>query len=366
MRLALRQARRGIGHTSPNPRVGAVLVRDGRVIARGAHLAYGGLHAEAEALARIPAGAARGATLYVTLEPCCHHGKTPPCTQALIQAGLGRVVYASGDPNPLVNGQGLIRLQEAGIRVDGPLLEEPARHLNRGYLKYRRLGRPWVTLKWAQSLDGRIAAAGGDSRWISCPDSLTLAHRLRADNDAVMIGINTARADDPQLTVRLVPGRDPVRVVLDANLNLNPDATLFESGSGRVIVVTRPYPPDDRAQALKARGADLVWAPVDEQGHLDLGVVLDELGRRGILYLLVEGGAQVLASFLRTRLYDEIVLVTAPILVGGDGIACTGPLGVTKVAQAHELEIVRRKLYGRDLALWLEPKQPMASAPAPE
>jgi len=355
MQMALKEAERGFGTTSPNPRVGAVIVSDDRVISRGHHRTFGDLHAEAESLRHLPAGRAAGATLYVNLEPCCHYGKTPPCTSVIIQSGIRRVVYGIRDPNPQVDGKGLRHLSEAGIEVHGPLLKEKAREINRGYLKFRRFGRPWVTLKWAQSLDGRIAASTGDARWISCPESLKLAHRLRAEHDAVLIGINTALTDNPLLTVRHTRGHNPCRVILDSNLRFSPNAAMFEEGSAPILIATRPYPPAEKAKHLGARGAELIWLPACENGTLDLGVLLDELGQRGILYLMVEGGSRVLASFINQSLFDEIILVMAPILIGGDGIPSTGALGINKVTQSVKLEVKRRKRYGQDYALWLRP-----------
>jgi len=356
MQLALREAKRGFGATSPNPRVGAVVVHEGRVISRGYHRAFGTLHAEAQSLKRLPQGRAVGATLYVNLEPCCHQGKTPPCTEAIIQSGIRRVVYGIRDPNPLVNGRGLQALAAAGIEIQGPILEEEAAEINRGYLKFRQTGRPWVTLKWAQSLDGRIAAATGDSRWISGPESLKLAHRLRAENDAVLIGINTALADDPQLTVREVKGRNPRRVILDAHLRLNPEATLFRAAAqAPVFIATQPYPPAEKTKLLEDRGCELIWVPQMKKDELDLGVLLDELGQRGILYLLVEGGSRVLASFIRQNLFDEIVVVTAPVLLGGDGVPATASLGIERISQAVKLSVRKQKLVGQDMASWLRP-----------
>jgi diaminohydroxyphosphoribosylaminopyrimidine deaminase/5-amino-6-(5-phosphoribosylamino)uracil reductase len=356
--MALRQARLGFGATSPNPRVGAILVREGRVISRGYHHGYGAFHAEVDCLSKLPEGAA-DATLYVNLEPCCHHGKTPPCTKAIIQAGIKRVVYGLNDPNPLVNGKGLRQLSDAGIEVIGPVLGNESREINRGYLKYHSTARPWVTLKWAQSLDGRIAAAGGDSHWISCPDSLKLAHALRAEHDAVLVGINTVLTDDPQLTVRHVRGHNPRRVILDASLRLEPSAALFSSNAP-LIVATGLNAPESKIRVLKERGAEIIALHSDNNGRLDLNALLDELGRRGILYLLVEGGSQVLASFIQQELYDEIVAFLAPALIGCDGISSVGPLGISRANDAVKLRTVKQKVYGRDLALWLRPILPLS------
>ena len=358
MKTALREATRGFGATSPNPRVGAVIVKDGHEIIRSYHRAFGALHAEADCLANLPRGAARGATLYVNLEPCCHHGKTPPCTQAIIKAGLRRVVYGVIDPNPLVNGRGLEELKKSGIEVHGPVLEDEARELNRGYFKFIRTNRPWVTLKMAQSLDGRIAAGSGDSRWISSPGSLKFAHRLRAEHDAVLIGVHTALSDDPQLTVRHVRGSNPKRVILDTDLRLNPSAKIFAANPNPVLIATRPYPPTDKAEALQERGAEFIWLPPGRGNQLDLDVLLDELGQRGILYLLVEGGSNVLGSFIRNSLYDEIIVVIAPKIIGGDGVPSVAPLGIEKVDQAVKLTAIKRKVFGPDLAIWLRPESP--------
>jgi diaminohydroxyphosphoribosylaminopyrimidine deaminase/5-amino-6-(5-phosphoribosylamino)uracil reductase len=352
MKIALQRARLGVGLTSPNPRVGAVVVKNGGILATGHHRAFGSYHAEREALAKIPGDMAKNATLYVTLEPCCHRGKTPPCTAAIKEAGIRRVVYGIRDPNPQVNGKGIRELREAGIQVDGPVLEEEACEINRGYFKYRRTGRPWVTIKFAQSIDGRIAASTGDSRWISGEDSLKLAHRLRAESDAVLVGINTALIDNPQLNVRFVRGRNPYRVVFDPNLRTSPNLRLFDIKPQPVYIATRSKPNHQRMTPLVERGAEFIEFSDDQNGDPDIGFLLDKLCRKGILYLLVEGGAQTLSSFIRGNYFDEIVAVTAPILIGGDGVPSVASLGVTKVNQALRLLSVKRKTYGRDLVVW--------------
>ncbi len=355
MKMALCEAMRGFGATSPNPRVGAVVVTEGRVVSRGYHRAYGAAHAEAECLRRLTPVGAAGATLYVNLEPCCHQGKTPPCTEAIIQAGLRCVVYGVRDPNPQVNGQGLRRLAEAGIEIRGPVLEEECREINRGYLRHHQSGRPWITLKWAQSLDGRIATAGGDARWISSEQSLKLAHQLRAEHDAILIGANTAIRDNPLLTVRHTRGLSPRRVILDSHLRIDPEAALFQPGMPPVLIATKPYPPDEKAQRLREKGAELIWLPVDAQDFLDLPLMLEELGKRGILYLLVEGGSKVLASFFRQDLYDEMVVITAPVLLGGDALPSLDALGIKSVNQTKRLLLRKRKCSGPDHVLWLRP-----------
>lgn len=355
MKLVLKQATKGYGATSPNPRVGAVIVKDGKEIVRGFHRSFGDLHAEAACLANLKSGEARGATLYVNLEPCCHQGKTPPCAQAIIDTGISRVVFGMIDPNQAVNGQGLKTLRDAGIEVSGPVLENEAKELNRGYLKIRQTGRPWVTLKFAQSLDGRIAAGTGDSRWISSPPSLKLAHQLRAENDAVLVGINTAVADNPQLTVRFARGLNPQRIVIDPGLRLNPESNIFAADPKPVLIATRPYPPDKKAARLADRGAEFIWLPPQSNDSLDLKILLDDLGKRGILYLLVEGGAGVFGNFINQGLFDEIIAVTAPILIGADGIPSMPLLDVSRVAEAIKLNIHKRKTYSPDQAVWYRP-----------
>ncbi|TKJ41651.1 riboflavin biosynthesis protein RibD [candidate division LCP-89 bacterium B3_LCP] len=353
MQLALRQAGKGIGYTSPNPRVGAVVVKDGQVIARGYHRAYGASHAEIDCLTKLKAGQAKGATLYVNLEPCCHHDKkTPPCVPAIIKAGITRLVYGIIDPNPDVNGQGLKELRKTGIEVSGPVLEEQSKELNRAYIKHRSSGFPWVTLKTAQSLDGRIATNIGDTRWISSQESLKLAHQLRAENDAIIVGIRTALADDPKLNVRFAKGPNPRRVILDGDLRISPNASMFKVNSDPVIIATKPYPPAEKAARLEAQGAEFIWLPPGEAGTLDIKLLLEELSRRGLLYLLVEGGSNVAATIVKRNLFDEMIVVQAPMIIGGDGIPSIASLGVTKLNEARRLHLVKRKTYGSDLVTW--------------
>ncbi len=348
MWMAIREAKRGIGFTSPNPRVGAVIVKDGNVIARGYHRALGAPHAEVDALRRITDEQARGATLYVTLEPCCHHGKTPPCTDAVIASGIKRVVFALQDPNPEVNGKGLELLRRAGVSVAGPILEKEARTLNCGYLKYRRTRRPWVALKWAQSLDGKIAAAGGDARWISCPQSLKFAHQLRTRHDAVLVGIGTVLRDDPELTVRQVRGRNPIRVVLDSDLRIPRDAKLFSSDAP-IWIATRTGTPVDRKSWLMERGVVLLEIPARASGMLDLDALLLELAQRGVLYLLVEGGAQLLTSFVQASLFDEIIAIIAPKLIGEEGISCLQALNIQRIEETIHLQLQQHHILGGDV-----------------
>ena len=346
MRLALREARRGLGRTSPNPAVGAVLVRNGRVVARGHHARAGAPHAEVVAIRR--AGArARGADLYTTLEPCNHWGRTPPCSLAIIEAGVRRVFVGSRDPNPLVIGQGLRRLRRARVRVVPGVLRAECDAVNAEWLRFITAGRPHVTLKAAVTLDGKIAAAGGDSRWVTGPEARARAHRLRDRADAVLVGAGTARADDPRLTARLPEGRgrDPIRVVLDSRLRLPPRLRLFRQRSPAPTLVAhvsgRPRPRPG-VEYLRCRG---------RSGRVDLGDLLARLAARGVVSLLVEGGAEVHASFLRERLADRVVLFVAPAVVGGDGLGWSGALGVRRMAEALRLLEVEVGRAGEDLVV---------------
>lgn len=339
MAEALRLAELGLYSTSPNPRVGCVLVKDGQVVGRGWHVRAGAPHAEVHAL-REAGAAARGATAYVTLEPCSHHGRTPPCADALIAAGVGRVVAAMTDPNPLVAGSGLQRLAAAGIATASGLLESEARELNIGFVARMTRGRPWLRLKAAASLDGKTALNNGSSQWITGPEARQDGHRWRARACAILTGIGTVRDDDPQLNVRGVDtGRQPWKVVVDSRLELRPEARLFDGG--RVLVASAL---DDRAKAapLLDRGAEWVCLP-DANGKVDLQALLQELGRRGINELHGEAGFKLNGSLLGAGLVDELLLYLAPCLVGDNA------QGLFNLPELSSLE-GRRKLDVRSLA----------------
>ncbi len=339
MRRALALAARGRGTTRPNPMVGCVIARGGRILAEGWHRRAGGDHAEVAALRQLGRRAA-GATAYVSLEPCCHTGRTGPCTAALVAAGVRRVVYALRDPNPRVNGRGARALRQAGVAVEGDVLAAEAAELNRGYLAWVTTGRPWVTLKAAVSLDGRIAARGGDSKWITGPAARREAHRLRAAHDAILVGAGTVHADDPALTVREVRGRDPQRVILDGRLRTRPGAAAVPGS----WIATRAK----GGGALERRGATILR--VTGRGpRVDLGALLDELGRREVTSLLVEGGGEVHGQFLRAGLVDEVAIFVAPVLIGGDGIPVLRGEGAATMAQALRLVDVRVKRLGNDV-----------------
>jgi diaminohydroxyphosphoribosylaminopyrimidine deaminase/5-amino-6-(5-phosphoribosylamino)uracil reductase len=343
-RRALRLAARGRYTTAPNPRVGAVLVRDGAVVGEGWHRRAGGPHAEIEALA-VAGEAARGATLYVNLEPCCHHGRTPPCADALLAAGVDRVVLSHRDPDPRVAGRSLARLAAAGVAVEVGLLAAEAAALNLPFLTARLLGRPAVTLKWAMSLDGKIAAATGESRWISGPAARRHALALREEHDAILVGSGTALADDPRLDRRLaLAGAPNLRIVLDRRLRLPPAARLFDV-PGDVLVFTEADDPR-RTQALAARGAQLVRLP-----QVAPATVLAHLAARGVQSLLVEGGSQIHAAFLAAGLWDRLELACAPLLLGGH--QAPGPVAapLASLAAAPRLDHLTTRRAGPDLLL---------------
>ncbi len=351
MQAALALARRGLGRVAPNPAVGCVLVRDGRVLGRGWTRPGGRPHAETEALAR--AGeAARGATAYVSLEPCAHHGKTPPCAEALIAAGIARCVVALEDPDPRVAGGGLEALRQAGIAVELGLLGEPAAEVNAGYLTRLAKGRPRVTLKLATTLDGRIATKSGESRWITGPAARARAHLLRAESDAVMVGGGTALADDPRLDVRL-PGledRAPLRVVLDGRLRLPLTHDLVtRAGAQPTCLITRPSGAPERLAAYREAGLEVVEAPDDAEGNLSLEAALKALGGRGVNDLLVEGGGQVAAGLLRQGLVDRLVWFRAPRVIGGDGLPAVAGFGLERLEAAPGFALVCAVPAGEDM-----------------
>src|SRR5712691_7404687 len=350
MRTALALARRGLGTVWPNPAVGCVLVDRGRVVGRGWTQPGGRPHGETEALRRAGAAAA-GATAYVTLEPCCHWGKTPPCADALIAAGLRRVVVALEDPDPRVAGGGLARLRAAGLTVEAGLGGAEAAEINAGFFQRIRSGRPLVTLKLATSLDGRIATASGESRWITGPTARERAHLLRATHDAILVGTDTVLADDPQLTCRLpgLAGQSPVRVAIDRQLRIPLDARVFaEARQVPTWVVALASADPERQQALRDAGVIIVQAEPDEAGQIDLAVALGLLGERGLTRLLVEGGGRLAASLLRGGLVDRLAWFHAPLLLGGDGIPAVAALGIDALADMPRFERIAIQPVGVD------------------
>ncbi len=351
MKLALQLAARGAGRVSPNPMVGAVVVRAGQVVGRGFHRRAGAPHAEAEALQQ--AGAqARGADLYVTLEPCNHQGRTPPCTQAILQAGVGRVIIATGDPNPGVTGGGAAWLSSRGLPVETGLLAVEARRLNEAWFHWVSTGRPWVIAKAACSLDGRIATAGGESQWLTGEKARLAGHSLRHRVDAILVGVGTVLADDPQLTTRLPRGRgkDPIRVVLDSRLRLpEPARLLHQDSPAPTWIACTPRAPHDKIMLLEQLGAKILVLP-EEEGRVAIPALLDFLGGQQIQSVLVEGSAEVLGAFFDQKLVQRFHFFYAPKILGGvKAPGVVGGHGVTRLKDAHEAREMTIRRVGPDL-----------------
>ncbi|HCP32403.1 TPA: bifunctional diaminohydroxyphosphoribosylaminopyrimidine deaminase/5-amino-6-(5-phosphoribosylamino)uracil reductase RibD [Candidatus Acetothermia bacterium] len=345
MEIALELAERGEGSVNPNPITGALVVKNEVIIGRGYHKAFGGPHAEVFALKEAGENA-RGATLYVTLEPCCHHGKTPPCTRLIVDAGIKRAVIACRDPNPQVNGQGISHLREAGIDVTEGVLEEEAKRLNEIFFKFITTHLPFVQLKLAMSLDGKIATRTGDSKWITGEASRREAHRLRRKFASVLVGLKTVTVDDPRLTVRHVFGKDPIRIVLDGQGKIAVEATLLHE-EGRTIIATAAMS-QDREQALLNLGVE-VWRLPKDQGRVDIRSLLQRLGAEGIDSVLVEGGGETAASFLSARLVDKVSLFIAPIIIGGrNAVPAVGKIGSEYVFEGIRLHDIEVEQVGQD------------------
>ncbi len=352
MKMALELAARARGRTSPNPLVGACVVRDGKIYGRGLHRRAGMPHAEINAL-KEAGDEARGATLYVTLEPCCHHGRTGPCTEAVIKAGIARVVVAMNDPNPLVAGKGIGVLKEAGVDVTLGVLEKEAMELNEVFIKYITTARPFVVAKAAVSLDGKIATRTGRSKWITGAIARAYGHRLRDWYDAVLVGIGTVLADDPSLTTRLPGGggRDPLRVIVDsqARTPLNARVLTQSSGAATLIATTAGAPPA-RLELLRRAGAKVLVA--GEGPRVDLAELMKKMGEDGITSVLIEGGAGIHGSALAARIVDKVAWFIAPKIIGGrEAPGAVGGVGVDDPAEATELERLRISRHGPDLCV---------------
>lgn len=350
MRVALAEARKGLGLTSPNPAVGAVVVKDGQIVSRGFHAKAGGPHAEVVALRR--AGPkARGADLYVTLEPCDHHGRTPPCTSAILASGVKRVFVGCEDANPIVSGRGIKRLRAAGMTVVRGVLEDECLALNRPFFTYITERRPFVTLKVASTADGRIATATGDSRWVTGPEAREKVHGFREQVDAILVGARTVREDDPQLTARpkgRLSRRQPLRVILTRTLEVPPGARIFDEPKGGVLVLTSSADPK-RTRALEARGAEVVRVP-GRRGGVDLKAALELLHEREIVHLMVEGGGEVFGGFLDEGLADQLMLFIAPKILG-EGVAWAPLRAKAKMDHAIPLADAVVELVGADVLI---------------
>ena len=355
MSQALKLAELGLGYTSPNPAVGAVIVKNGRIIGSGYHQQVGAPHAEVEAL-RQAGSLARGGTMYVTLEPCNHYGRTPPCTEAIIQAGIQTVYYATPDPNPDVAGCGHQRLIDAGIAVhQGPLADE-AYELNRFFMHYVAAKRPYLIAKFASSLDGKIATYTGDSQWITGTEARQKGHYLRHICDAILIGAGTAIADDPRLTTRLPTNKapsHPIRILLDSRGRVPLSSHLFDQTlPGQTIVATTQQMEKAHRRILEIRGVETIELPCTNRNQVDLYTLMTELGQRKIMSVLVEGGGQVLASFFNAGLINEVWSFVAPLIIGGEG--APSPVrgqGVATLADAFYLQNHRIEQVGKDVLI---------------
>lgn len=353
MRRALALARKGIGRTAPNPAVGSVIVQNGTIVGEGWHRQAGTPHAEIHAL-RGAVTRARGADVYVTLEPCCHFGKTPPCADALVAAGVKRVVIGMVDPNPKVSGQGIAQLQFAGIEVVTGILEEECRSINRPFIKHITTGLPYVTLKSAMTLDGKTATTSGDSRWVTGEKARQQVHALRSISDAVMVGVGTVFADDPLLTSRIKGGRDPRRVIVDSTLRMPLQAKVFHAGSSAGTIVATCSADTSRIGAVESLGAEVLRCR-NLNGRVDLHDLMTLLGGMGVQSILLEGGAQLAGALLHARLIDRCIFFYAPRLLGGDGTGLFAGAAVERMADAIPMENISVKRCGDDIMIEGEP-----------
>lgn len=354
MRLALQEAKKGIGRTSPNPCVGAVVVKNGAVVGRGYHKKAGTPHAEIHAL-QAAGRQAKGATLYVTLEPCNHTGRTPPCTEAILGFGISRVVIGMPDPNLMVAGGGAEYLSSQGVAVFCGIMEPECRGINLPFIKYSTTGLPWVTMKAGMSLDGRIAAFPGQTTMITGSNSWRRVHTLRHGVDAILIGIGTALTDDPSLTTRLPnsgTGRDPLRVILDTDLRLPVAAKMLQQDSAAQTWIFGGRDADEKRRAgLETAGAVIKTVPVAGNGSLDLNGVLTELGKARVTSLLVEGGSRVHGSFLEAGLVDQVMLFVAPKFIGDQGVPLITFSGPNERKKLPDMKIIKVRRYGEDVLL---------------
>ena len=350
MRRALRLAEKGRGRTSPNPMVGAILVKDSKVVGDGYHTKAGEAHAEIVAFQRAREEA-RGATLYLNLEPCAHYGKTPPCAPRVVEEGVKRVVIGMEDPNPLVKGKGIEVLRGAGLDVDVGILEKECRRLNEAFCKYILQKMPFVILKVAATLDGKIATRNGDSKWISGEASRRIVHRLRNQVDAILVGIGTVLRDNPLLTTRIRGGRDPYRIVLDSRLRIPEEANVIGKSPSKAVIATTELAPRERIEELEKRGVQILIFE-SKEGRVDLKSCLSKLGEMGMTSLLVEGGSHVNGSFLDEGLIDKLILFLSPKVIGDQQApGIFGGIGVSNLQEAVGLREIKAKKVGEDVFL---------------
>ena len=352
MKLALTLARSAKGQTSPNPNVGAVVVKNGEIIGMGAHLKAGGPHAEVHAI-RAAGERVKGADIYVTLEPCSHYGKTPPCADLIIDSGIKRVVIASVDPNPLVAGKGIEKLKASGIQVDVGICEKEALELNEPFFHFIQTNTPYVTLKAAASFDGKTAAKTGDSKWITSPESRLQVHQLRNEHDAILTGVNTVIHDNPLLTARLPQGgKNPIRVILDSHLKIPMDANVIQDKSAKTIIFTRSDADVKKAEEIANCGAEIIFL----EERISIDKVLKELGKKNIMTLLVEGGSEIHSSFIENDAFNQMILYLAPVIIGGKSApSVVGGNGIDWMRQAKKLTFVSSEPIGPDIKIVAKP-----------
>ncbi|MBT6047878.1 MAG: bifunctional diaminohydroxyphosphoribosylaminopyrimidine deaminase/5-amino-6-(5-phosphoribosylamino)uracil reductase RibD [Candidatus Scalindua sp.] len=348
MGIAIRLARKGIGKTSPNPMVGAVIVANGKIVGRGYHKRCGDHHAEINAINNVKKNI-KGSTFYITLEPCSHYGRTPPCVDALIQANPERVVVGSLDPNPEVNGKGVRILRSKDIKVDVGVLESECRQLNESYFKFIKTGMPYITVKYAQTLDGRIATKSGDSQWISSEASRKYVHRLRSVNDGIMVGAGTVAADNPQLTVRHVKGKNPIRIIVDSKLRISiKSSVLTDANTHLTLIAVTSGASDVKISSVKKRGAEVLVVKKIRNDRVNLKDLLIKLGKREIISVLVEGGSEIITSLLKANLVDKMIIPIAPKIIG-KGLDAIGDLNINKINNAVRFSSFKTMKKGDDI-----------------
>ncbi len=352
IQLAIEIAKRGMGSVSPNPLVGCIIIKDNRIIGAGYHAEFGGKHAEVNAIESATENI-EGATLYVNLEPCSHYGKTPPCADRIIESRIKKVVIGTRDMNPLVSGNGIKKLKSAGIEVKVGVLEKECMELNKFFFKHVTKKLPYITLKIAQTLDGKIADDTGESKWITSVPSRRYVHDLRAKYDAVLVGAGTVKKDNPNLTVRLVEGRNPRRIVLDTKLSIKTDHKIFTGNTDKkLIVITsrKSAAKKNKIRKLVSYGVQIIFVNENADGETDLKSAMRELGKNNIASILVEGGSRVFTSFLNCNMFDDMLVFTAPKILG-DGLSAIGNIGVESIRKSYKLQVNDVKRTGDDILM---------------